>query len=243
MEAPRPDRKLGIIAADPTNVNRRAAIDAHASPWGRLFIVGAGGFGREILAWFRNSGILDRFAGFLSADPRALEGLSVEPGIIGTPDTHAVRPDDAFVLAIGIPGVRRRVAEQLQARGARFATLVHDTAMVAESAVIGAGSVVCPYAVVSAHAKLGLCSILNYHASAAHDAMIGDYAVLSPYAAAGGHAKLDQDVFVGLHGSVGPGRRVGARSKVAANSCALIDVPPDSLALGVPARVTPLLDR
>jgi len=95
--------------------------------------------------------------------------------------------------------------------------------------------------VVSAHARVDTCVFLNYHASAAHDAVIGDHAVLSPYAAVGGNAVLEHDVFVGLHGTVGPGKRVGARSKVAASSCALLNVPPDSLALGVPARVTPLL--
>lgn len=209
----------------------------------RLYIVGAGGFGREILAWFRRRGLLDRLAGFLSANPRALDGLDVGHHVVGTPDTHTVRLGDAFVLAIGIPGIRRQVAESLRSRGARFVTLVHETAMIAESAVVGEGVVVCPYAVVSAHARLGLCSVLNYHASAAHDAVVGDYAVLSPYAAVGGAAVLEHDVFVGLHGSVGPGRRVGARSKVAANSCALFDVPPDSLALGVPSRVSPLISR
>jgi sugar O-acyltransferase (sialic acid O-acetyltransferase NeuD family) len=207
----------------------------------RLYIVGAGGFGREVFAWFRHPVLVDRLVGFLSADPRALDGLDLGFGVVGPPEEHVIRPDDAFVLAIGIPGVRRRVAETLQASGGRFVTLVHETAVVADSAVIGEGAVVCPYAVVSTQATLGVCSVLNYHASAAHDAVIGDYAVLSPYAAAGGHAVLEDDVFVGLHGSVGPGRHVGARSKVAANSCALINVPPDSLALGVPARVTPLL--
>jgi sugar O-acyltransferase (sialic acid O-acetyltransferase NeuD family) len=209
----------------------------------RIYIVGAGGFGREVYSWFGRSALLARLVGFLSADRGAHDGVSVGHGVVGSPDDHDVRPGDAFVLAIGIPGVRRNVAESLQSRGANFLTLIHHTAMVAESATIHEGAIICPYALVSAHARVGACVILNYHSSAAHDAVIGDYTVLSPYAAVGGNAVLEDDVFVGLHGTVGPGKRVGARSKVAASSCALLNVPPDCLALGVPARITPLLYR
>jgi acetyltransferase-like isoleucine patch superfamily enzyme len=83
--------------------------------------------------------------------------------------------------------------------------------------------------------------IVNYHASLAHDSSAGDFAVLSPYAMLAGSARIGADAFLGAHASVGPRVVVGPRSKVAANSCALADVPPDSLVLGVPGRVTPLL--
>jgi acetyltransferase-like isoleucine patch superfamily enzyme len=49
---------------------------------------------------------------------------------------------------------------------------------------------------------------------------------------------VGEDAFLGLHASLGPGRTLGDRSKVSANSCALADVPPDSLVHGVPGRVT-----
>jgi UDP-N-acetylbacillosamine N-acetyltransferase len=82
---------------------------------------------------------------------------------------------------------------------------------------------------------------MNYHSSLGHDASAGDHAVLSPYATLGGNAHIDDDVFMGLHASVGPGRRIGARSKVSANSCALTDAQPESIVYGVPGRVGPLI--
>jgi serine acetyltransferase len=44
-----------------------------------------------------------------------------------------------------------------------------------------------------------------------------------------------------MHASVGPGKRVGQRSKVSANSAALCDVPADSLIHGVPGHVSSLM--
>jgi sugar O-acyltransferase (sialic acid O-acetyltransferase NeuD family) len=208
----------------------------------RVVIVGAGGFGREVLEWARAAwgDAAGRIAGFLSADADRLHGHDAPP-LLGDPAAFAPQPGDGFLLAIGVPLVRRRVAEALLARGAVFLSLVHPTAIVAATATIGVGSILCPYAIVSDSCRLGRFALLNYHASLGHDASAGDFAVFSPYASLAGGARVDDDVFLGMHATVGPGRRLGERTKVSANSCALVDVPADSLVHGVPGRVQPLV--
>ena len=57
-----------------------------------------------------------------------------------------------------------------------------------------------------------------------------------------GHAHVEDDVFLGLHASVGPGKTVGARSKVSANSCVLATAAADSIIYGVPGRITRRVD-
>jgi len=209
----------------------------------RILIVGAGGFGREVLQWARDAwpDHTARIRGFLSADIHLKSDRDCDVPIVGDPAAFVPGRGDGLILAIGIPGIRRRVAETLLARGAQFLTLIHPTAIVASTASIGPGAVVCPYAIVSDAARVGRFGLINYHASLAHDASAGDFAVLSPYATLAGGANVGDDAFLGLHASVGPRISVGSRSKVAANSCALADVPPDSLVHGVPGRLTPLL--
>ena len=210
----------------------------------RIIIVGAGGFGREVLQWARHAwpSHVQKIVGFLSDDPHALDGHRPTLPILGSPDSFEPRPSDGLVLAIGIRGVRREVAERLAARGARFLTMIHPTAIVTDTAVIGPGSVICPYAVVSDNVRLGRCVLVNYHASLGHDAEAGDFAVLSPYATLGGRAAIEADVFLGLHASVGPGRRLGAGSVVSSNSAALVDTAENCLVYGVPGRVAPKLE-
>lgn len=221
----------------------RVAQAAPAAAVRRILIVGAGGFGREVLLWARDAWPADSalIAGFLSADASRLSDHACPLPILADPGRFQPEPGDALLLAIGIPGIRRQVAEDLASRGGEFLTLIHPTAIVAPSASIGTGSIVCPYAIVSDSASVGRCSLLNYHTSLGHDATVGDYAVLSPYATLGGGSQIAADVFMGLHASVGPGRRIGARSKVSANSAALCDIPADSLVHGVPGRVSPLV--
>lgn len=209
----------------------------------RILIVGAGGFGREVLQWARDAwpGADSLIAGFLSADPNILHSRDCGAKVLAHPDQYDPRSGDALLLAIGIPDIRRQVAERLAARGAEFVTLIHPTAIVSSKAVIGTGTIICPGAIVSDAARIGRCVLVNYHASLAHDSSAGDFAVLSPYAALAGRAHVEEDGFLGMHASVGPGVTIGARSKVSANSCALFDVQPDSLVYGVPGRVSPRL--
>ena len=215
--------------------------DATPSDCERIIIVGAGGFGREVLQWARHAWPehVHKLAGFVSADPTKLDGHAPTLPILGSPNDFEPQPTDGLVLGIGIPRVRRVVAEHLEARGGRFLTLIHPTAIVADTAVIGPGSVICPYAVVSDAVRLERCVLVNYHASLGHDAKAGDFTVLSPYATLGGEAAIGADVFMALHSTVGPAVRIGSDSAVAANSCALEDVGSQKLTFGVPGRAAP----
>jgi len=207
----------------------------------RIIIVGAGGLGREVLQWARHAWPehASKISGFLSQDPAKLDGHATKLPILGSPDDFEPQFTDGLLLAVGIPHVRRQVAEQLEANDARFLTLIHPTAIIADTAEIGPGSVICPYAIVSEGVRLGRFVLVNYHASLGHDAAAGDFAILSPNASLGGAAELGNDGFLGLNSSIAPRQCVGARSQVSANSSVMHDVPADSLVFGVPGRVTP----
>ncbi len=212
-------------------------------PPSRILIVGAGGFGREVLAWARDAWPhwQDRLAGFLSADPEILQGHSCDLPVLADPANFTPEPGDALLLAIGVPGTRRAVAEDLASRGGRFLTLVHPSATVVPTATLGPGCIICPHAVISDAAVLGSCVLVNYHASLAHDCKAGDFAVLSPYATLGGSSEIGPDTFLGLHASVAPRITVGGASKITANSCCLHPAPAGSLIHGVPGRISRLV--
>lgn len=210
----------------------------------RIIIVGAGGFGREVLQWARHAWPEHghKIAGFLSDDPTKLDGHVTRLPILGSPEAFEPKQKDYLILAIGIPLVRRRVAEELEARGARFLTMIHPTAIVADTAVIGPGTLVGPLVVISDSATIGMFGLLNYHASLGHDAAIGSFVVMSPYATLGGGASVADDVFLGIHASIGPNQKVGSRTYVSANTCVLRDAPEQSIVFGVPGRAVPRLE-
>src|SRR5436309_1561056 len=94
----------------------------------QLVIIGAGGFGREMLAWARQSIQFERewtIKGFIDDNPRTLDGKNTPAPLLGSIGDHQPQPDEVFVCALGVPKIKRVCCELLENRGARFATLIH----------------------------------------------------------------------------------------------------------------------
>lgn len=210
----------------------------------QLIIVGAGGFGREVMHWLKdcNAGLKPGakepvpIKGFLSEDPQILDGFDVAEPILGSPLEYRPVAGDRFVLAIGEIESRKRVVEAIRQKGGKFESVVHPAAVVASTAKIGEGVVICPFALVSDRVVLEDFTVLNFFASCGHDAVVGRYSTLSPYATLNGRAVLENEVFLGTHATVTGGVQVGAKAKIAANSVAHRDVKPRTLVQGPPSR-------
>src|SRR5689334_6120421 len=121
-----------------------------------LVIVGAGGFGREVYQWAKDSLPANqyRLKGFLSSRPDDLDGFEIPEKVLGDDASYAVQENDRFVFAIGSIEAKKHSVERMQARGIQCVTLIHPTAVVASSAVIGEGVILCPFVLVSDHVVL-----------------------------------------------------------------------------------------
>jgi sugar O-acyltransferase (sialic acid O-acetyltransferase NeuD family) len=155
-------------------------------------------------------------------------------------DELRVERDDVFVVAIGDPGVKRRLVERIRSAGGAFLSVIHPRAHVSPSARIGEGAILCPFAFVGPDAVLEPHVTLNIYAAVGHDARVGSYTVMSPYAFVAGNGAIAEGVFFGSQAFVAPGKAVGLNSKLAAGSICLRDVPENSLAMGNPAAAREL---
>lgn len=203
-----------------------------------IIIVGAGGFGREVYLWAKDSFSKDqyRIKGFLDDNPKILNNYNMDIGIIGDLDGYGIKKQDRFVFAIGDIDVKKHLATKLKEKGAKFLTLIHPTAIVVDTAKIGEGAIICPFCLVSDNVRLDDFVMMNAYSSCGHDARIGKYCILSSYTAIAGFAVLEDEVFLGLHATIIPGKRVGYKSKVSANSVVMRDIPPNKMVFGVPGK-------
>lgn len=203
-----------------------------------ILIVGAGGFGREVYLWAKDSFPKDQYIinGFLDDNPKALNNYNVEINIIGSIDGYEIKENDRFVVGIGNIEIKKKVVEKLEARNAQFLTLIHPTAEIADTSTVGRGNIIAPFVLISNCAKFDDFVILNVYSSCGHDLKIGKYCTLSPYAAATGFVILEDEVFLGTHATITPDRKVGHKSKVSANSVVMRDVLPNKIVFGVPGK-------
>jgi sugar O-acyltransferase (sialic acid O-acetyltransferase NeuD family) len=142
-----------------------------------------------------------------------------------------------IALAVGDNRGRGEVHHRVVSTGVEILSLVHNSAIISPTAVIGAGTVIMAAAVVNADARIGQGVIVNTAAVIEHDAHIGDFAHLSPNVALGGGVRIGPRAHLGLGAVVLPRVEVGADSVVGAGSVVLRDVPPAVTVAGVPARV------
>jgi serine acetyltransferase len=65
---------------------------------------------------------------------------------------------------------------------------------------------------------------------------------LAPYGTLNGFVQLDDEVYISTHGTVAPGKRLGRRCKLSANSACMQDADEGMLIFGVPGRQVRRLD-
>jgi sugar O-acyltransferase (sialic acid O-acetyltransferase NeuD family) len=204
----------------------------------KLIIIGAGKFAREVCTWAgqaAKAGAPWSVAGFLDKRQDALDGFDYGLPILSSPEAYVPEGADVFLCAIGDPGVKKQVCCAMVKRGARFATLVHPTAVVGHNVEIGAGSIVGPLTQLSCDIRLGEHVAFGTHSNTAHDTRIGDYCQISGSCEINGNAVLDEGVFLGSHATVLPNAHVGAWAFVGAGSVVLRNVKTGSRVFGNPA--------
>ena len=146
----------------------------------------------------------------------------------------------SLALGIGPNHVRNTVhTEVVQAfPTAQFPSIVHLSAWVSPSAVLGDGAVVLAHASVGANAELGLGALINTGASLDHDSTLSDFASLGPGSRTGGNTLIGPRTMLGLQAGILQGRTIGEDTVVGAHSLVIEDIPALSVAIGTPCRLT-----
>lgn len=205
-----------------------------------LVIIGAGGCGREVLQWAKDINEVEnrwKLKGFLDDNLNVLDGKRCDLAILSAVDDYVVEQDDEFACCIGNSKIRKMVVEKLKAKGAFFATLIHPTAVVADSCTLGQGVIIYPYALISDNAVIGDGCIVNMHSSVAHDSVLGEYCTISAHCDVTGMCKFGNRVFMGSASHVVPSSKIGNDVYICAGSTVMARVRDGMKVLGNPAKI------
>lgn len=204
-----------------------------------LIIVGASGFGRELLMTIKD---INRdherwnVLGFIDDNLNALDGIDCSHSILGTIDGWT--PDGSALYAMGIasPETKKTVALQLKKRGAKFASIIHPSAHIGEETITGEGLVMFYHTEISVNCKIGDFVFLNTFSQVGHDAVLGDYCTLFPTCSIAGGGILDEGVLIGTGAATYPCIKIGKYATVGMNSAVIRNVKEYTTVMGVPAR-------
>lgn len=203
-----------------------------------IIIVGASGFGREILQYIDDiNAVLPQwnFIGFIDDNLNALDGKSQGREIVDTINGHIPKSDIMYVCGLAFPKVKKEIVTLLKNKGAKFATIIHPTARISKYSRIGEGCVITPNSNVNTDAEIGdFVSILA--SGIGHDAKVGNFSTLSGHVAVNGHVEVGDEVYIGCGALIAPSKKIGQRATVGIGSVVISNVKPGATVFGNPAK-------
>lgn len=194
-----------------------------------LWIVGAGGVGREALDVALAAGI--EVAGFV--DDQMAGTVVRELSVVGPSD---LSDQAAFLVAIGAPTARLAVAGRMEAAGHSSVPLVHPRAIVGPLTKVGPGCLISGGAHVSSTVMLSPHTQVHYNATVGHDSVLDEGATVLPGANVAGAVHLERGVTVGSGAVVLQGLTIGEGATVGAGAVVTRDVAAGVTVVGSPAR-------
>jgi sugar O-acyltransferase (sialic acid O-acetyltransferase NeuD family) len=208
-----------------------------------LFIIGAGGFGREvysIIEALENAGGEPYSVCFIDDTPSPIDlerVAALGSQIVGSTN-YLTRRTERFsaVLAIGSPTTRRAIAQLLSRSPVTYPVLVHPDTTIGRGVELAEGVVVAAGSRLSTNIRVGSHVHIDQNAVVGHDCILNDYSRLNPQACVSGGVTIGRGALVGANATVLQGLIVGDDAIVGASSCVVKDVPDETVVKGVPAR-------
>lgn len=220
--------------------DREVRTDQKSEELKDLYIIGAGGFGREV-AWLvrRINAVTPTWTikGFID-DNQSLWN-TVEDGykVLGGCDyLKSVGINAWAVCAVGSAKTRKKIVEKL-GHSVNFATVIDPSVVISESVEIGIDTIICAGTIITVDDKIGNHVIINLDCTLGHDDVIDDFVTLYPSVNVSGACHLGTCVEMGTGSQIIQGLNVGTGTIVGASACVVKDLEAEVTAVGCPAKV------
>jgi sugar O-acyltransferase (sialic acid O-acetyltransferase NeuD family) len=209
----------------------------------KIVIIGAGGFGREVLDIFEEDNRRQRkrrwdILGFIDDNPeiqgKKIRGYPVLGGVewFSTPEAKETKA----VIAIGDNKVRKKVAEKAEAYGAKFCNIIHPSVIMTPYVKLGKGVIIAAGCILTNNITIGDHVIINLDVTIGHDTVIESFVSLAPGVHINGNNKIEEGVYVGSGAVTIQNIKIGKWSIIGAGAVVIKDIPEKVVAVGMPAK-------
>ena len=195
-----------------------------------IFIVGAGGFGREAIWTLERINSLSQqpvwnILGYADDDPKWKKGQNFEGfPILGT-CAEAARDYAGASVFVAVGNNEKRAAAYKALRGFDFPAIIDPKAQIAPTCDFRHGTYIGAGAVIQVGATLGKFDVIGANAIVSHDAVLGDFVNLGPGVAIAAGVQVGDGVSFFANAATRPWIKIGKNAVINAGAAAREDVP------------------
>tara|TARA_B110001469_G_C9480294_1_gene240846 strand:+ start:141 stop:740 length:600 start_codon:yes stop_codon:yes gene_type:complete len=140
-----------------------------------------------------------------------------------------------FIICIGNNKIRKNIFENN--KNLNWVTLIHPSAIISESAIIGNGTVVCAGSILQTDVKIGKQCIINTASSIDHECFIDDFCSICPKATLCGQVKIGKISFIGSNSTIIQCIIIGDNCIIGAGTVVIKNIENNCKVVGNPGRI------
>lgn len=211
-------------------------------------IIGAGGFGREVIPLASHwlpiwDGLNHDSELVFVVEDRFFKRDTIINGyrVLSLTDfLSAQATQRKYSIAIGDSETRERIANSIPAEIAEPFGIIAQSHVTLDENVIGKGAIFCNFSHVTSNARIGRFFHANIYSYVAHNCIIGDFVTFAPGVKCNGHVVIEDHAYVGTGAIIKDASEqpivIGRGAIVGMGAVVTKSVPPGVTVVGIPAK-------
>jgi sugar O-acyltransferase (sialic acid O-acetyltransferase NeuD family) len=205
-----------------------------------IIIYGAGGMAREVAALLEDINKISpswRILGFIDDFKGECNELINGYKILGNHTVLQNYPEPInIVIAVGDPALREKIYDKIKSCNYQYPVLIHPTARVAGSAVIGEGSIIGMDAIVQVNASIGQHVLINMRTVLGHDVVVQDFSTCLVNCIISGNVTIGKGALLGSSCVIMEKITIGEGAKVSMGAVVSFNVEEGCVAMSRPSK-------
>lgn len=146
-------------------------------------------------------------------------------------------PNDAeIVISLGEPAYKVMLRQRVEDAGYKLANVIHPTAWISPSAVMGRGITLRAGVVINADSVVEDNVTIMEYSGTGHDSIICENAQIAGGVNMGGHCRIGKNTYIAMGVMIKENMTIGDDVVIGMGSVVCRDIPDNVIAMGNPAR-------
>lgn len=204
-----------------------------------LYIIGAGGFGREVIWLVERINTLEptwNIVGFIDDDETRWGTKESGYPVLGGCE-YLKRMENVYaVCAVGAAKTRKLIVEKMKKSAVKFATLIDPSVLFSPKVEIGKGTIICANSILTVDIKIGEHVIINLDCTVGHDSIVENFVTIYPNVNVSGNVHLGECSELGTGVQIIQGKKIASNTIIGAGAVVVGDIEKSGTYVGGPAK-------